>query len=76
MSVSILWRKISDNSSMKTEFNLVLHDNDVNKNKLRMLSKLEVMFDDPLNIIPDNWFYFTDELPFGVKIKVTLEVIE
>ena len=60
----------------KTEFYLQLVDNDpfIDK-KLEVMNKLEVMFDDCRFPAPDDFYFFSDEIPKGSTIKVTLELV-
>jgi hypothetical protein len=37
---------------------------------------MELMFDDERNPQPAEYYYIADSLPFGKKIRVTVEVIE
>jgi len=43
---------------------------------LTILNTLETMFDDERNILPPEYFYFSDELPLGSKVRITFEVVE
>lgn len=60
---------------MKTEFELTLFDNTKNRKKLECMNTLEVIFDDEDNKLPEDYYWFADELPLGAKIRVTFEVI-
>lgn len=60
---------------MKTEFVLTLFDDSITRRKLEALSKLEAMFDDGRNRLPPEYYFFSDEIPMGSKVKVTLELI-
>lgn len=61
---------------MKTEFPLTLHDNDKNRDKSPYLQRIEIMFDDENNPLPDEWFSFwSDNIPWGSTIKITLETV-
>jgi hypothetical protein len=60
---------------MKAEFPLTLFDDDRTKRKLGSMSKLEVMFDDARNTLPPEFFWFSDEVPMGSTIMVTLELV-
>jgi hypothetical protein len=60
---------------MKTEFELTLFDDEATAKRLTILNKLEAMFDDPRNVIPESYFYFSDKIPVGSTIRVTFEVI-
>lgn len=61
---------------MKTTVDMTLYDDAETHRKLTLLSKLEVMFDDTRNELPPEYFYFTDELPMGSRVRITFEVIE
>lgn len=61
---------------MKTEFEMTLFDDEETVRKLPMLSRLEVLFDHSKNILPEDYFWFSDNLPLGSRVKVTFEVIE
>jgi hypothetical protein len=61
---------------MKTTFELTLFDDEETRKKGRMLNRLELMFDDVRNPLPDEYYKISDEIPFGSKIRVTFEVIE
>lgn len=61
---------------MKTTFDLTLFDDAETHKKLTLLSRLEAMFDDERNVLPPEYFYFSDELPMGSRVRITFEVIE
>lgn len=66
---------------MKTEFEMTLFDNPKNREKCGVLSSLEIMFDDIDNPLPESWYTFWNSeaglnMPWGTKIKITLEVIK
>lgn len=61
---------------MNTEFLLTLHDNEKNRDKVRYMQKIEIMFDDKDNPLPYEWFSFwSDDIPWGSTIKITLETV-
>lgn len=60
---------------MKTQFDLTLFDNEKNRRKSTCMCPLEIMFDDEDNKLPDDYYWFAEEIPLGTKIRVTLEVI-
>ena len=65
---------------MKTEIKLTLLDNEKNKIKSRYMTAFEIMLDDENNALPQSWFNFWNadagiDIPWGTKIKLTLEVI-
>lgn len=61
---------------MKTTFDMTLFDDAETRKKLTMLSRLEAMFDDERNILPSEYFYFSDDLPLGSRVRITFEVIK
>ena len=61
---------------MKAIFDMTLFDDDMTRKKLTLLNTLEVMFDDERNVLPPEYFYFSDELPLGSRVRITFEVIE
>ena len=61
---------------MKTTFDQTLFDDAETHKKLTLLSPLEAMFDDVRNVFPPEYYWFSDELPVGSKVRVTFEVIE
>ena len=60
---------------MKITFDMTLFDDEKNRKKLTSLNKLETLFDDERNILPEEYFYFSDDLPMGSTVRVTFEVI-
>jgi hypothetical protein len=61
---------------MKTTFDMTLFDDEKTVKKLTVLNTLEAMFDDERNILPPEYFYFSDDLPLGSRVRITFEVIE
>jgi hypothetical protein len=61
---------------MKATFDLTLFDDEKTRKKLTVLNTLETMFDDERNILPPEYFYFSDDLPVGSRVRITFEVIE
>jgi hypothetical protein len=61
--------------AQKAEFELTLFDDEKTRKKLTLLNTLETMFDDERNILPPEYFYFSNELPLGTKVRVTFEVL-
>lgn len=59
----------------KTDFCLKLFDDEYTKNKLKLLSKLEVAFDDHRNILPEAYFEIVENAPLGSSFKITIEII-
>jgi len=37
---------------------------------------METMFDDVRNLLPPEYYYFSDGLPLGTTIRVTFEVVD
>ena len=67
-----------DSKLQSTSFEMTLFDDDYNREKYTMLSKLEIMFDDSRNVIPEDGFqyFFCDKMPWGSKVRVTFELLE
>lgn len=66
---------------MKTEFEMTLFDNPKNRAKTNALCSLDIMFDDIDNPLPESWYEFWNSeaglnMPWGTKIKITLEVVK
>ena len=61
---------------MKTTFDLTLFDDEDTRKKGRLLNRLELMFDDVRNPLPDEYYKLVTEIPFGSKVRVTFEVVE
>ncbi len=61
---------------MKTTFDMTLFDDEITRKKLTLLNTLETMFDDERNILPLEYFYFSESLPLGTKVRITFEVIK
>lgn len=59
----------------KAEFLLKLYDDASTRKKIGVLSPLEAAFDDARNILPDEYYWFADEMPLGSTIKVTIELV-
>ena len=57
----------------KTSFEMTLFDDEYVKKKLTMLGTLEAMFDDARNEFPQEYYWFSDKIPLGTRIRVTLE---
>ena len=60
---------------MKAEFQLVLYDDEKTRRKLKMMGTLEAAFDDERNSLPDEYYWFSDHMPLGSRIRVTLELL-
>ena len=61
---------------MKAIVDMILFDDEQTRKKLTILNTLETMFDDERNVLPPEYFYFSDELPLGTKVRITFEVVE
>lgn len=61
---------------MKTTFVMTLFNDEKTTKKLAVLNTLEAMFDDERNILPPEYFYFSDGLPLGSRVRITFEVVE
>jgi len=59
----------------KAEFVLTFFDDYDFKRKLGILSKIEAAFDDSRNELPPEYYWFSDEVPLGRKIKITFELM-
>jgi hypothetical protein len=62
--------------TMNTSFEMTLWDDDETHCKLTALNCLETLFDHSRNTLPPEYFYFSDQLPIGARVRITLEVIE
>lgn len=60
---------------MKAIVDMTLFDDEKTRQKLTVLNRLETMFDDERNVLPPEYFYFSDELPVGSKVRITFEVL-
>lgn len=61
---------------MKAEFEMTLFDDEETAKKLPMLNRLETLFDHSKNNLPEDYYWFSDNLPVGSRVKITFEVIE
>lgn len=61
---------------MKTEFEMTLWDDEETAKKSSVLSPLEILFDHSKNRLPAEYFWFSDALPLGTRVKITFEMIE
>ena len=61
---------------MKTEFEMTLFDDEETAKNLTILNRLEALFDHSKNTLPEDYFWFSDNLPVGSRVKITFEVIE
>jgi hypothetical protein len=60
---------------VKAIVDMTLFDDEKTRQKLTVLNRLETMFDDERNVLPPEYFYFSDELPVGSKVRITFEVL-
>lgn len=58
-------------------FDVVLHDDEETQEKIQFLSRLETALDHSknLNEIPDEFLEFTDSIPIGSKVRITVEIV-
>lgn len=61
---------------MKTEFEMTLFNDEETAKNLTVLNRLEVLFNHSKNTPPKDYFWFSDNLPLGSRVKITFEVIE
>jgi hypothetical protein len=61
---------------MKAEFEMTLFDDEETAKNLPILNRLEALFDHSKNNLPEEYFWFSDTLPVGSRVKITFEVIE
>jgi hypothetical protein len=61
---------------MKTEFEMTLFDDEETAKNLTLLNRLEALFDHSKNSLPEEYFWFSDNLPVGSRVKITFQVIE
>lgn len=57
------------------QFEVTLHNDQETKEKMQLLSALETALDHSKNIIPDEFLSFTDTMPLGSKVRITLELV-
>tara|TARA_R110002126_G_scaffold112184_2_gene250356 strand:- start:330 stop:497 length:168 start_codon:yes stop_codon:yes gene_type:complete len=55
---------------------MTLFEDDETHKKLTLLSPLETMFDHSKNILPLDYYWFSDKLPVGSRVKITFEIVE
>lgn len=60
---------------MKTEFEMTLFDDEETAKNLSILNRLEALFDHSKNTLPLDYYWFSDNLPVGSKVKITFEVL-
>ena len=66
---------------MKTIFEMALNKTPENMRKTEALCAFDIMMDDPANPLPDKWHSYWnaeagDDMVWGTKVRVTLEVIQ
>jgi hypothetical protein len=61
---------------MKTEFEMTLWEDAETAKNLTILNRLEALFDHSKNTLPKDYYWFSDNLPVGSRVKITFEVIE
>lgn len=61
---------------MKAEFEMTLFDDEETSGNLLMLNRLEALFDHSKNTLPDSYWWFSDQLPVGSRVRITFEVVE
>ena len=59
----------------KVVFVMKLYDDASVREKLTVMDKMDVMFDDARNAVPNEYYELIKNLELGVKIKVTVEKI-
>lgn len=59
----------------RVEFEMTLYNDAETIKKLTLLNCLETMFDDHRNILPPEYYHFSDGLPLGTRIKFTMEIV-
>jgi len=60
----------------KAVVEMTLFDDEETRRKLTLLNRMETMFDDVRNLLPPEYYYFSDGLPLGTTIRVTFEVVD
>ena len=60
---------------MKTEFEMTLWDDEETAKKSALLNRLETLFDHSKNTLSKDYFWFSDNLPLGSRVKITFEVV-
>lgn len=57
------------------QFELTLHDDQETKEKMQFLSALETALDHSRNVVPEEFLSFSDTMPLGSKVRITLELV-
>jgi len=60
----------------QTSFTLTLFNTDKNKDKEKLLSKLEIAFDDVNNVLPNTYYDFIEQMEYGKTYKFTFEELD
>ncbi len=68
------WAGRLSDCQLACEFVLDYFDDESFTSKLDVLSKIEAAFDDARNELPTLWYYFSDIIPVGKKVKITIEL--
>ena len=55
---------------------MTLWDDAETAKDLTILNRLEALFDHSKNSLPEEYYWFSDNLPVGSKVRITFEVIE
>ncbi len=61
---------------MKATFDMTLWDDAETAKDLTILNRLEALFDHSKNSLPEEYYWFSDNLPVGSRVRITFEVIE
>jgi hypothetical protein len=61
---------------MKAEFEMTLFDDAETHRNLPMLNRLEALFDHSQNELPEEYYWFSDKLPLGSRVRITFEVVD
>lgn len=58
---------------MQVELKLYLKDTEENRKKEKLLSKLEILFDDVDNVLPEEYFNFIKNMKWNTNYKIIFE---
>jgi len=61
---------------MKATFEMTLWDDEETAKDLTVLNRLEALFDHSKNSLPEEYYWFSDDLPVGSRVRITFEVLE
>ena len=64
---------VMEEKTKQTIFTLTLFNTDKNKDKEKLLSKLEIAFDDVNNVLPNTYYDFIEQMEYGKTYKFTFE---